>query len=261
MIPVLVVMGALLMGALAALAWCARGWRRAARETAGLRELATWRADQVSMLSHELRTPLTMIKLSGELLAQEDVRAPQARFVATIRQQADAAIELAEDMLTSARIESGRFEVHLEACDIGALIIALVNDLRDIRGASIVLDCSGSPCRVFADKLLVRQAVANLINNALTVSPPDRPVTVRVAQREFDILVSVTDEGTGISAQQRLALFQRFASEHRLRAGTGLGLIITKQIVERHGGRLFVDTVAQRGTVMMFNLPINGPAA
>lgn len=242
--------------------WCALGWRRSAAEVQRLHSLARWRADQVTMLSHELRTPLTMVKLAGDILAEEDpgpLTEAQARFVETIRQQADSTIELAEDMLTQARIEAGRFTVHLEACDVAEIVVGLVADLRGLRGSPIVMDCPTVPCWVRADRLLVRQALANLINNAVTVSPSGQPVTVQVAPREYDVLVSVTDEGVGMTAQERLELFQRFASGRPLRSGTGLGLIITKQIVERHGGRLFVDTVATRGTTMMFNLPISGP--
>lgn len=215
------------------------------------------------MLSHELRTPLTMVKLSGDILAGEDpgpLTSAQARFVETIRHQADSTIELAEDLLTQARIEAGRFSVHLEPCDVAEIVVGLVADLRELRGSPIVMDCPTVPCWVRADQLLVRQALANLINNAVTVSPAGSPVTVQVAQREYDVLVSVTDEGTGMTAKERLELFQRFASGRPLRSGTGLGLIITKQIVERHGGQLFVDTVATRGTTMMFNLPISGPS-
>lgn len=243
-------------------AWCALGWRRSANDVERLRSLARWRADQVSMLSHELRTPLTMVKLSGDILAGEDpgpLTSAQARFVETIRHQADSTIELAEDMLTQARIEAGRFSVHLEPCDVAEIVVGLVADLRGLRGSPIVMDCPTVPCWVQADQLLVRQALANLINNAVTVSPSGSPVTVQVAQREYDVLVSVTDEGTGMTAKERLELFQRFSSGRPLRSGTGLGLVITKQIVERHGGQLFVDTVATRGTTMMFNLPISGP--
>lgn len=243
--------------------WCALGWRRSAHDVERLRSLARWRADQVSMLSHELRTPLTMVKLSGDILAGEDpgpLTSAQSGFVETIRHQADSTIELAEDMLTQARIEAGRFSVHLQPCDVAEIVVGLVADLRGLRGSHIVMDCPTVPCWVQADQLLVRQALANLINNAVTVSPSGSPVTVQVAQREFDVLVSVTDQGTGMTAKERLELFQRFSSGRPLRSGTGLGLVITKQIVERHGGQLFVDTVAARGTTMMFNLPISGPA-
>lgn len=256
------VMATLLAVAAATVVWCAVEWRRASADARRLRSLARWRADQVSMLSHELRTPLTMVKLSGDLLASQSpgpLTSAQARFVETIRHQADSTIELAEDLLTQARIEAGRFNLHLEPCDVAEIVVGLVADLRGLRGSPIVMDCPTVPCWVQADKLLVRQALANLINNAVVVSPAGSPVTVRVTQREYDVLVSVTDDGTGMTAAERLELFHRFASGRPLRSGTGLGLIITKQIVERHGGRLFVDTVAQRGTTMMFNLPIGGP--
>lgn len=248
--------------ALLALCWGAVGWRRSALEVQRLQTLARWRADQVSMLSHELRTPLTMVKLAGDLLAEGSpgpLTAAQANFVETIRHQADSTIELAEDILTQARIEAGRFTVRLETCDVAQIVVGLVTDLRELRRSQVVMDCPTMPCLIKADRLLVRQALTNLINNAVTVSPQGSPVEVRVAQRENDVLVSVTDQGSGMTARERLELFQRFSSGRPLRSGTGLGLIITKQIVERHGGQLFIDSVAEQGTTMMFNLPISGP--
>lgn len=259
----LLILGLLLCVAVAVAVRCALGWRRSNAEVVRLQGLARWRADQVSMLSHEFRTPLTMVKLAGDLLAEGGpgpLTPSQAAFVETIRVQADSTIELAEDLLAQARIESGPFTVHLESCDVAAIVVGLVADLRGLRGSAIVMDCPTVPCIVRADKLLILQALANLINNAVAASPLGEPVRVQVAQREYDVLVSVTDHGTGMTARERLELFQRFSSGRPLRSGTGLGLVITKQIVERHGGRLFVDTVAAQGTTMMFNVPISGPA-
>ncbi|MDR1450547.1 MAG: HAMP domain-containing histidine kinase [Propionibacteriaceae bacterium] len=248
---------------LAAVAWCARRWRREAQESRRLRELALWRADQVAMLSHELRTPLTLIQLSGDLLADGEPGSlgdDQIRFVETIRQQTGAMIGLTEAMLLQARIESGKFTLHLTAWDFGQLVLGAVNDLRGICASPLILDCPSGPCRIYADALLIRQALTNLVNNAVAVSPPGAPVTVRVARREYDILVSVSDEGAGMTAARRLELFRRFTSGRPLASGTGLGLVIVKQIVELHGGRLFVDTAAGQGTTMLFDLPIEGPA-
>lgn len=258
----MLILSLLLGAAIAGGVWCGLGWRRADAENQRLRSLARWRADQVSMLSHELRTPLTMVKLAGDVLAGEDagpLTAAQDGFINTIRQQSEATIELVEDLLTQARIEAGRFDVHLEACDVAEIVVGLVADLRGLTGTPIIMDCPTVPCWVQADKLLVRQALTNLINNAVAASTQGNPVTVTVAQRENDVLISVTDEGIGIAAKDRLVLFERFASGRPLGSGTGLGLMITKEIVERHGGQLFVDTVATRGTTMMFNLPIEGP--
>lgn len=244
------------------LIWSVFGWRRATDNVERLQTLARWRADQVSMLSHELRTPLTMINLAGDVLDSETsgpLTEPQRRFVETIRRQSASTIELVEDMLTQARIEAGRFSVHIEPCDITEIITGLVTDLRSLGQARIVMDCPAVPCTVFADKMLIRQGLTNLINNAVAVSPPDCPVTIRVTPREHDVLVMVSDKGTGMNAAQRLELFRRFASGRPVGSGTGLGLIITRQIVERHGGQIFVDTVPRRGTTMMFNLPIGEP--
>jgi len=220
-----------------------------------LQDLLVWRADQVSMLSHELRTPLTLVKLSADLLAEDDLTAPQASFVKTIREQATATIQLAEDLLTQARIEAGKFTPHLETFDIADMVLNCVRDLRELYSTEIILDCPSTPCPVHADAVLIRQGLANLINNAIAVSEDASGVTVRLARREYDYLVSVSDVGVGMDAARRLRLFQRFSSGRPVGSGTGLGLIITKQIVELHGGQLFVDTVEDRGTTVMFNLP------
>lgn len=251
---------ALLLAAGVAAGWLS--WRRERAEVRRLGELLRFRADQVSMLSHELRTPLTLVKLSGDLLAEGGpgpLTGDQAKFVDTIRQQADATISLAEDMLTQARLESGTFTLHLTYFDVADLVLDLIANLRAVHGPGLIADCPTTPIRLYGDALLLRQALTNLVNNAVAVNPPGAAVLVRLVRRDDDVLVSVTDQGTGMTAEQRLNLFRRFASGRPVRSGTGLGLIITREIVARHGGHLFVDTVWDRGTTMMLNLPIRGP--
>jgi len=211
------------------------------------------------MLSHELRTPLTLVKLSADLMAEEDLADSQATFVKTIREQSSATIQLAEDLLTQARIEAGKFTPHLTTFDMADMVLGCVQDLRELHETKIVVDCPSTPCPVHADTVLIRQGITNLVNNAIAVSSSGAPVTVRLARREYDLLLSVSDMGAGMDAARRLRLFQRFSSGRPVGSGTGLGLIITKQIVELHGGQLFVDTVEDRGTTVMFNLPIHGP--
>ena len=246
-------------GCLALAGFAACHWARERGQTRRLHDLLVWRADQVSMLSHELRTPLTLVKLSADLLAEADLDPPQASFVRTIREQASATIRLAEDLLTQARIEAGKFTLHLTRFDMAEMVLGCVRDLRELHDPEIQLDCPSTPCLVRADSVLVRQALTNLINNAIAVSADATPVTVRLARTELDLRLSVADRGTGMDAARRLRLFQRFSSTRPIGAGTGLGLIITKRIIELHGGQLFVDTVEGRGTTMMFNLPVHGP--
>ena len=235
-------------------------WVRGRNNVRHLHDLLVWRADQVSMLSHELRTPLTLVKLSADILAEDDLTEPQASFVRTIREQASATIQLAEDLLTQARIEAGKFTPHLTTYDMAHMVLGCVRDLRELFQTQIHLDCPSTPCPVHADAVLIRQGLTNLINNAIAVSGDEASVSVRLARREYDLLVSVADTGTGMDAERRLRLFQRFSSGRPVGSGTGLGLIITKQIVELHGGNLFIDTKEDQGTTVMFNLPIHGPS-
>ena len=228
---------------------------RGRNEVHRLHDLLVWRADQVSILSHELRTPLTLVKLSADLLADDDLNPSQTSFVTTIREQASATIQLAEDLLIQARIEAGKFTPHRTTFDIADMVLGCVHDLRELYSTTILLDCPSTPCPVHADTVLVRQGLTNLVNNAIAVSTDAAQVIVRLARREYDYLVSVTDAGKGMDAERRLRLFQRFSSGRPVGSGTGLGLIITKQIIELHGGQLFIDTVKDRGTTVVFTLP------
>jgi signal transduction histidine kinase len=220
--------------------------------------LARFHTDQLSTLSHELRTPLTLIKLSIELLSQK-ASDEQKPYLDKINRHAQTTIELAENLLVHARIEAGQFQVQRTTFDLTELVLGTVQDLRGISACPLVLDCPNVPLLVFADQLLIRQVLTNLVNNAVWASN-ERPVVVRVSRREHDILISVSDDGAGMSQAERAKLFKKFSTSRPLKKGTGLGLGITREIVELHGGKLFVDTVPHLGTTMLLNIPLEANA-
>ena len=225
------------------------------------REVAVRRADQVAVLSHEIRTPLALVKGAGELLAEQTpgpLNEQQVRFVATITENSDVMISLAEDLLLQARIDAGLFELRLDRFDLRKLTQGIVKDLREVNGMTVSLDCPGAPPYVWADAKLIRQAITNLINNAFAASGESANVLVRITSRDDDALLSVSDRGVGMTEEQRQKIFERFVSGRPLRDGTGLGLTITQQIIAMHGGTIHVDTIARQGTTMMFTLPIEG---
>ncbi|QPZ38750.1 sensor histidine kinase [Paramicrobacterium chengjingii] len=226
---------------------------------AHLRQLEARRADQVSMLSHEVRTPLAVIHGSVELLAEErpgTLTPGQRRFVRRIAENTERMSHLAEQLLTQSRIEAGVFEVKPTTIDMRALLREVVGDLAHVADVPIVLDAPGAPVRAHGDPELIRQVVTNLIMNAARSDPHHSSVEVRVTSGDGYAMVSVSDGGTGMSAAQRDRLFQRFSSGRPLGNGTGIGLFISQQVIELHGGRIFVDTITGRGTTMMFTLPI-----
>ena len=224
-----------------------------------LRTLARARAERASVLSHEIRTPLTLVQGAAELLAEETpgpLNDRQHAFVDTIVDNTRRTMTMAEDLLTAARLEARLFEVHLERTDLRALARRTVAEMRRLHGVSVLLDSRGAPLWLDVDRNLMRQALWNLVNNAVHHSGAGVRVVVRITVGD-DILVSVSDDGPGMTAEQRAGLFLPFVTSGGVTGrGTGLGMMITREIVELHGGRIFVDSATRVGTTILFTLPL-----
>lgn len=232
----------------------------AAREEAErLRDLAKARAARSSVLSHEIRTPLALVKGAAELLAEETpgpLNDRQRQFVETITQNTHDMIAMAEDLLTTARLEAQLFKIHLERSDLRSLVRQTVREMRRVHPGQILLDSQGAPLWMRVDPNLIRQVIWNLVNNSARHGGADVTITVRITVGDDDVLVSVSDDGPGMSAEAQENLFVPFAIGAESRAGTGLGMVITKEIVSLHGGRIFVDSAARRGTIILLSLPL-----
>lgn len=231
---------------------------------ARLRALAARRADQVSMLSHEIRTPLAVIQGSAELLAEQapgPLLPRQEVFVQRIVDNAARMKALAEQLLMQARLESDAFEINRSTVDLRALLRATVEELGPVADVPIVLQTPGAPVYAQADAQLIRQVMNNLITNAARSDPGTAAVEVRVTAGEDHVLIAVSDGGSGMTEAQRERLFRRFESGRPLGNGTGIGLFISQQLVQMHGGRIFVDTITGKGTTMLFTLPTGDPRA
>jgi two-component system OmpR family sensor kinase len=216
-------------------------------------------SDRVSVLSHEIRTPLAVIRGASDLLLEESpgpLNEKQREFMSTIGSNSTNLVELAEDLLTQARIDAGLFAMDIARVDIRALCRSVIKEQRRFLSVSIVLDDAGAPPRLWVYEKLIQQALTNLINNAVKASPDSSLITVRLRKTESGVIIAVDDNGTGMNEQARVNLFERFASGHPLRDGTGLGLVITKEIAQMHGGSLFVDSILGHGTTMIMTLPI-----
>lgn len=257
--------GWVLVGVLAAAAamlallliWINRRYVAARAEADQLRTMVKKRLERPNVFSHEVRTPLTLIRAAAELLAEETpgpLTERQREFVSTIGVNAQQVIGLAEDMLAEARIEAQLFELHLERTDLRALVRTTVRDARRIHPTTILLDDHSGPITLLADPGLLAQALWNLVNNACRHSGEGARVNVAVSASEGQAIVSVSDDGGGMTAGERATLFQPFATGGA-RAGTGLGMMITERIISEHGGTLLVDTVEGRGTTIFFTIP------
>ncbi|HEU5422054.1 MAG TPA: HAMP domain-containing sensor histidine kinase, partial [Nitrolancea sp.] len=221
----------------------------------------------LSMASHELKTPLTTIKALGQLLERlsgqpELDRSRQARLMRQLLQSTERFEELVNDLLDVSRIQQQRLALHPEALDLREL----AGEVLDRFGESsertdehrLVLEAP-EPVLGEWDASRLDQVLTNLISNALKYSPGGGEVRVTVRQVGERAEVTVADQGIGITAEELRILFQPFSRGERVRAqveGTGLGLYITHEIVEQHGGTVTVASQPDVGSRFSVRLPL-----
>jgi two-component system, OmpR family, sensor kinase len=256
-----------LVAGAAAVAWLSReNIRKQRAELDRLGQLVERRAEQVAALSHELRTPLSMIRGAADLLLEESpgpVTPVQGQFLRAIAQQCNQVINLCEGLLVQAKIETGLFQPNFEPTDMSGLARDVVIAMRPLyaqRNQRISLDTPQVTRAIPADPGLMLQALTNLLSNASRFTSNGGGIGMRVMEIDDGIALYVTDDGDGMTREQRAKLFRRFATGRPLADGTGLGLVITKDIVELHGGSIMVDTTARRGTTFVVTLPAERPA-
>jgi two-component system OmpR family sensor kinase len=227
----------------------------------------------VADASHELRTPLTSIRGFAELHRQGAVHGPEdtGRIMQRIEAEATRMGLLVEDLLQLARLDQQR-PLTLGPVDLAELAGDAVHDARAVqpeRPLSLLLDPSLTDVPVVqGDEARLRQVIGNLVTNALTHTPVDARVTVRLAEDAADpdiVVVAVSDEGPGLAPADANRVFERFyradASRTRAAGGTGLGLSIVASLVAAHGGRVELTTAQGKGTTFAVRLPRSGPAA
>ena len=229
---------------------------------AELRQLDELKGEFVSAVSHELRTPLTSIKGYLESVLGEEtgpLNELQREELEIVYRNAARLQDLTNDLLTLARLESGRIEMELRPLDLCGLLAELREELQPAarkRGLEIRMDC-GRALEVEADGLRLHQALGNLVGNAIKFSRDDERVVLRALGLDGEVLIEVSDRGVGIPADEVPKLKERFyrASTAGDAQGTGLGLAITEEIVERHGGRLEVESQVGSGSTFRIRLP------
>ena len=180
--------------------------------------------------------------------------------MATILDNTEQAIGMAEDFLTQARLDHELFTLHLESVELRRLVRTLIQEMRRTVAAPMRLQEHGAPIRMVADRRLLRQAIANTVTNAVRHAGEHATITISVSSEEDTALITVADNGRGMTRAQREALFTPFRSQNSLEApvsrGVGLGMVVTKQILTLHGGSVLVDSLTSRGTSVYLTLPI-----
>src|SRR4029077_12707062 len=220
------------------------------------------KANFIAAISHELRTPLTPLKGYLSLFASGQLAAgPEAgESFQTMLRQADRLEHLINDLIDASQMEGGGSMIRREEADVVELIAQVVGETERELGARTVFEPMGEPVPVYADALRLKQVLHNLVSNAIKYSPPDCPIRIEAGVDDGMCVVSVTDIGCGIPADEQSRIFDRFYKvdngSTRTTGGVGLGLYIAKQLVESMSGHIWVRSEPGCGSTFSFSLPL-----
>lgn len=233
---------------------------REARQTDRLR------AEVMATLSHELRTPLAAIKGYSTALLLDQVDWPadkQREFLRLIDEECDNLQTMIDDILDSALIDVGQFGVNPEPVRLPLLAREIAEEMqRRTEDHHIIEDFPLDFPIVDADPRRIRQVLRNILDNAIKYSPGGGMVVIRGEVRRWDVVISIADQGVGISPEDLIPLFEKY---FRVKSptgyyvpGTGLGLPVARAIVEAHGGHIWAQSKVEEGTTLYFSLPREG---
>jgi len=234
-------------------------------DVARLRRLENMRKDFVANVSHEIKTPLTAIKGFVETLHQGNVESPDEtdRFLGIVNKHVDRLVSIIEDLLSLSRIEQEDEDnaIQLEIGNIKDVFQSAFQICRskaEEKNIDVRFD-SDQNITVNFEPTFLEQAVVNLLENAIKYSDPDSIINVNASQDDFEVIIRVKDQGSGIAQKHLPRLFERFYRVDKARSrklgGTGLGLAIVKHIAQAHGGHVAVESDLGKGSTFSIYLP------
>jgi signal transduction histidine kinase len=234
-----------------------------------LKDLDRLKSEFVSHVSHELRTPLTSVKGYVDYLLEGiagELSPLQRDFLTRLKGNADRLLRLITDLLDLARIEAGQMVFYRERLcvrEIAAEVLEMLRPLAVEKDIELSIEESTTGDMVLADRDRLHQVLLNLTHNAIKFTPPGGTVRVRVEERPArEVAITVEDTGVGIAAEDAERIFTMFHQAYSTSTspgGSGLGLTITKKLVELQGGRMWVQSHPGQGSVFGFALPAAAP--
>ncbi|TAE27010.1 MAG: sensor histidine kinase, partial [Candidatus Kapaibacterium sp.] len=247
-------------------------------QNAALQDLNTRKNELIGVVAHDLKNPLAAILMSSSLMLRyydKMTKDDHLQNTQRIKETGERMNKIITDLLDIEAIESGKFKLTLEECDIAAIVNATVEDYHDAaerKQISILTESAPNLALGYADKHALRQILDNLVSNAVKYSPPERRIWVTThegastqgapTQGASMLLVDVRDEGPGLSAEDQTKLFGRFAKLTPQPTGgehsTGLGLSIVKQLAEAMGGTVRCRSTVGVGTTFTVEIPKKG---
>jgi signal transduction histidine kinase len=225
------------------------------------------RRDMVADVAHELRSPLAVMQGNLEAIL-DGVYEPTSENVESIHKQAILLSRLVDDLQELALADAGQLRIEREPVDVAALIERTATEIAPRaakEGVSIARDVAADLPTLSADPQRISQVLSNLLDNALRHSPEGGTVTIRASREEDTVRVDVEDQGPGLKPNELSQVFERFyrgdKARSRATGGAGLGLAIVKQLVEAHGGRVWVESTEGHGATFSFTLPVSSAEA
>ncbi len=235
------------------------------RDITKFREAEEAKTTFISMISHELKTPVSLIKGYATTLSREDVewdRATLLNGLKVIEEEADKLNMLIENLLDATRLQLGTFKLNFGDVALDRVAERLVEKFRtQVTIHTIETDFPPDFPTVQGDEQRLEQVLSNLLSNAIKYSPNGGRIQIKGQVSEDSVQISVSDEGIGLSPEQKELIFERFYRVDnaltRETQGVGLGLYIVRSIVEAHGGRIWVESEPGKGTTFTFSLPLS----
>lgn len=227
------------------------------RDESAARRLDEQRDEFLATAAHEFKTPLAVVKAYAQLMRRREPAEAQA--LAVIERQVDRLSRLVQQMLDASRVRLDSGEGRRERFDLGALAGEVVDGMRVAAPSHALRARAVGPAPVVADRERIARVLVSLLDNAVRFSPSGGEVEASVEPRDGEVVVAVRDHGVGIPADRQPHVFERF---YRAHAGTpedygglGVGLDLAREIVARHGGRIWFESAPGRGSTFRFSLP------
>ncbi|WP_416147878.1 ATP-binding protein [Salipaludibacillus sp. HK11] len=231
------------------------------RDITNEHELDQMKSELVSTVSHELRTPLSSVLGFTELLLKKDLKPErQRKYLDTIYREAKRLTNLINDFLDLQRMESGKQKYEMTTCSLDSIVMDVMNNFKHVNTHQLSFVDESVYVKVKADFERLEQVLTNLISNAVKFSPDGGNITVKMQNENNQMVVSIEDHGLGIPHEAVDKLFSKFhridQTDRKKIGGTGLGLAIAKEIIDQHGGSIWVESEEGTGSTFYFSLPL-----
>ena len=238
-----------------------------ARDVTELTEVDRLKEEFISVAAHELKTPVAIMKAYAQALLRTaaDIPAPRRKMLEAINRGSDRIDRIVGDLLDISRLLAGRLELSIESIDLPQMVEDVVDRLALTTTKHRIRVVSTEAVVVRGDRDRLEQVVINMVDNAIKYSPRGGDIDVAVGVRDHEAVVSVRDQGVGIPRDKQKHIFERFYRAHTGTpydyGGMGVGLFISREIISRHGGRMWFESQEGVGSTFYFSLPLRGEDA